>query len=885
MEWNMMEPGGSGASGIGSLIEDVYIPSDDCEDVLDEIIEALLKEDPKLRNGRRKLSVDKVIEKDLVPLVKFCADEDIISRAVRLLANLSQPLEVFLQLGYPLGVQCQREIAALVNSSKSCCVDIDFFKSVNSHISSTLGRMDKLVLRLLNHPQKAGVLLEGDGDEEDKGGTTDDDQSDYDGSDLEFIPSQMSKFLSKDFDKQLQLGTANVVDSGANSPGEDSGDGEQVVSSSVYSSPDEQTEKMISERKDKSDSGINSKSSPSQSLERDELMSTSEDSDGMVKVSPPSYDTHQIALVEEREETMLMGEGRRNSELSCKDDMRDVASMAWDSMQRVLTAEKEVMSELLSGSCLMDVDIIVSYLKQFASEIVCSGLSNLVRCLMKALMSTYEGVLDDSFFMWTVGFFLSYARHSQIEFEKYKEILNLDVFGFLVYQGFRNCENLIIQHNKQENCALTKYRLHLVVCTLNQMFQVILTHSKDELAEGSYLHTLQLEVMRKYGSLLEEYTNNNEKLNVAVMTMMYHVAGDCNRGDVLLQLPILKKFSEIWGDITCSKHVEFNDLIEFVLENFMTMAFKDPVKCAQKLFDLSTSDMETGGSAEKTEKIATPEIGGLSEEDQDLLFTWTTDLQGSVSMVDDLVQRLHNRGSFASRQQVMLHLLHNGWLEEKQMEALSEEIRELHKVTDTATRSQIVSEMSALEHDQLLPFLLEKVKAAGFGDQLVWLQEQLLEAAYVRLGVRNSKYRVHVEEPLARFFALQDKSIPLVTVNEDQERVVKDPYFTILLQSLGLFPADTENFFFCRIPHFLSPAELVGKAQQLGDIDVGIIKFNLAEVEEDLSFTEFTPLFKDHSADDDRRGHSAGFSKPAKDHDHQWINFVCRFNKAKQSGD
>nr|KAG5685604.1 hypothetical protein BaRGS_029579 [Batillaria attramentaria] len=369
-----------------------------------------------------------------------------------------------------------------------------------------------------------------------------------------------------------------------------------------------------------------------------------------------------------------------------------------------------------------------------------------------------------------------------------------------------------------------------------------------------------VEVMRKYGSLLEEYTNNNEKLNVAVMTMMYHVAGDCNRGDVLLQLPILKKFSEIWGDITCSKHVEFNDLIEFVLENFMTMAFKDPVKCAQKLFDLSTSDMETAGSAEKTEKIATPEIGGLSEEDQDLLFTWTTDLQGSVSMVDDLVQRLHNRGSFASRQQ-------------------------LHKATDTATRSQIVSEMSALEHDQLLPFLLEKVKAAGFGDQLVWLQEQLLEAAYVRLGVRNSKYRVHVEEPLARFFALQDKSIPLVTVNEDQERVVKDPYFTILLQSLGLFPADTENFFFCRIPHFLSPAELVGKAQQLGDIDVGIIKFNLAEVEEDLSFTEFTPLFKDHSADDDRRGHSAGFSKPAKDHDHQWINFVCRFNKAKQSGD
>lgn len=31
MEWNIMEPGSSSALGVGSLVEDVYLPADDCE--------------------------------------------------------------------------------------------------------------------------------------------------------------------------------------------------------------------------------------------------------------------------------------------------------------------------------------------------------------------------------------------------------------------------------------------------------------------------------------------------------------------------------------------------------------------------------------------------------------------------------------------------------------------------------------------------------------------------------------------------------------------------------------------------------------------------------------------------------------------------------------
>ena len=68
---------------------------------------------------------------------------------------------------------------------------------------------------------------------------------------------------------------------------------------------------------------------------------------------------------------------------------------------------------------------------------------------------------------------------------------------------------------------------------------------------------------------------------------------------------------------------------------------------------------------------------------------------------------------------------------------------------------------------------------------------------------------------------MQDKSIPLVSVNAEEEQVVRDPYFTALLQVLGLFPADAiPSCVFCRIPQFLTPAQLLSKAQQLGDIDL-----------------------------------------------------------------
>lgn len=46
----------------------------------------------------------------------------------------------------------------------------------------------------------------------------------------------------------------------------------------------------------------------------------------------------------------------------------------------------------------------------------------------------------------------------------------------------------------------------------------------------------------------------------------------------------------------------------------------------------------------------------------------------------------------------------------------------------------MAAELSGLTQEQLLPFLLAKIREAGHEGHLRCLQDQLLEAAYVRLG-------------------------------------------------------------------------------------------------------------------------------------------------------
>ena len=52
-------------------------------------------------------------------------------------------------------------------------------------------------------------------------------------------------------------------------------------------------------------------------------------------------------------------------------------------------------------------------------------------------------------------------------------------------------------------------------------------------------------IMGQYGHLLERYEENSHEVNDCVLTLMHHIAGDCNKHETLLQFPIIKKMAAI----------------------------------------------------------------------------------------------------------------------------------------------------------------------------------------------------------------------------------------------------------------------------------------------------------------------------------------------------
>ena len=59
---------------------------------------------------------------------------------------------------------------------------------------------------------------------------------------------------------------------------------------------------------------------------------------------------------------------------------------------------------------------------------------------------------------------------------------------------------------------------------------------------------------------------------------------------------------------------------------------------------------------------------------------------------------------------------------------------QLYELSGKAKKRRMVARLSDMDQEQLLPFVLERMQDEGSQEHVQWLQDQLLEAAYVRLG-------------------------------------------------------------------------------------------------------------------------------------------------------
>lgn len=134
-------------ASLGNMQGDTYIVNDECMSILEEINCKLSMEDHTLRTYRRAIGFGQNVKKDLIPLLINVRDPKILDCALRLMVNLTVPIECLLSVGVMSRTEIGRhtiyELNRLLFTSKEAFVDLKATKAIIDHMKNILDT-DKL---------------------------------------------------------------------------------------------------------------------------------------------------------------------------------------------------------------------------------------------------------------------------------------------------------------------------------------------------------------------------------------------------------------------------------------------------------------------------------------------------------------------------------------------------------------------------------------------------------------------------------------------------------------------------------------------------------------------------------------------------------------------
>lgn len=164
MEWLLANPQIYSTFGsLGSYVDDVYLVNDDALRSLEEIICKLALEDTSLRTFRRAIGFGQNVKNDILPLLVNAKETETIDTAIRLLVNLTVPVECLLPVELfsksEIGCHTIFELNKLLHTSKEAFVEWKTTKAVVDHIKSTLEKDPKLSLDNCNSINNCLLLL------------------------------------------------------------------------------------------------------------------------------------------------------------------------------------------------------------------------------------------------------------------------------------------------------------------------------------------------------------------------------------------------------------------------------------------------------------------------------------------------------------------------------------------------------------------------------------------------------------------------------------------------------------------------------------------------------------------------------------------------------
>lgn len=151
MEWLLANPQiHSTFASLGSYQGDTYVVNEKCCDILDEINVKLAMEDHTLRSFRRAIGFGQNVKKDIIPLLIGAKEHYIIDGVLRLMVNLTVPIECLLSVEVmsrtDIGRHTVYELNHLLITSKEVFVDPRTTRAIVDHMKNILESDNKLSL-------------------------------------------------------------------------------------------------------------------------------------------------------------------------------------------------------------------------------------------------------------------------------------------------------------------------------------------------------------------------------------------------------------------------------------------------------------------------------------------------------------------------------------------------------------------------------------------------------------------------------------------------------------------------------------------------------------------------------------------------------------------
>ena len=155
-------------------------------------------------------------------------------------------------------------------------------------------------------------------------------------------------------------------------------------------------------------------------------------------------------------------------------------------------------------------DDIASLLKDFVVKFLHNSFDGLVIDLKDQLLTFSTSSFDPSHLFWLISYFTKLAIAIELDYRHLESIMKTEMFGFLVYEGVMLNEELelnIMHGQGMEGKGIASSRMnlrkiHLIISSLHELFNVILTYSKFTASQR-----LEVESLRKLRSDLSEMTD------------------------------------------------------------------------------------------------------------------------------------------------------------------------------------------------------------------------------------------------------------------------------------------------------------------------------------------------------------------------------------------